>query len=158
LTPFITDFSFISPMLSRISLLLAILIFAASLFQRQIAEKVDHPFKEPTQWEKILGTSKNAAVATGVVDAPVVSVPQHPVAAAIFWIALGVVALSLVAWVMEDAFWLPLVAACLALAAVMIKIAWLPALIAALKTAQTRTTRRRSSTSSGYRRTGTRKY
>jgi hypothetical protein len=72
--------------------------------------------------------------------------PEHPVAKGIFWAGIIIAGMALVGWVLEDVFFLPIVAMCLALTAVMLKAAWLPALLIALKN-QKPAPRRRSSAS-----------
>lgn len=127
--------------LSRISLLLAILLFVAALFQKQIANALGNPLKEPSQLEKVIQGVKGA-----VSEQALVEIPTHPVSAAIFWIAVGIAALALWAWIVENSFWIPLAAMCIALAAGMLKMALLPAVLAAAR-AGTTTARRRSTSS-----------
>jgi hypothetical protein len=123
--------------LSRLSLLLGVLVFAAALMQKSIANWVGHPMTEPTAIEKVIDGVKGATGAR-----PMVEIPTHPVAAVIFWAGLGVAGLALFAWIVEDCFWLPLVAACLGIAAAILKLAWVPALLGMLKAAQTANQRR----------------
>jgi Mlc titration factor MtfA (ptsG expression regulator) len=135
--------------LSRFCLLAAIAVLIASIFQKDLAAKLGQPMTEPTSWERVLGGVKDVVAASKAETAALVAVPEHPVAQKIFYAAVGVAILSLVAWVLETAFWLPLLAMVLALAAVFVKIAWLPALLALLKTTAAKTkstTKRRSAT------------
>jgi hypothetical protein len=133
--------------LSRISLFLAILLFVAALFQKSIATAVGNPITDPTQFEQVINGAKTAIGTTALIE-----VPKHPVQATIFWIAVAIAALSLWAWIVEDNFWLPLVAMCIALGAAMLKMALLPAIIAAAKAGTTqvkrRSTPRRTTTAS----------
>lgn len=131
--------------LSRISLLLAMVLFVASLFQKQIADALGNPLKELSQFEKEIPGVKSA-----VSDQALVEVPTHPVSATIFWIAVGIATLALWAWIVENSFWIPLVAMCIALAAGTLKMALLPAVLAAARVGTT--TARRRSTSSTTRR------
>lgn len=135
--------------LSRLSLLAGILVFIAALFQKQIANAVGSPMTEPTTIEKVLTNVKSVAGN----NQSLVEIPTHPVAATIFWIGLAVAGFALFAWIVEDSFWIPLAAACLGIAAAVLKLAWLPALIAAAKAGQTQVRRRRSqsATSSSHR-------
>ncbi len=128
--------------LSRISFFLAILLFGASLFQKSIASAVGKPIQDPTQWEQVVNGAKAAVGSTALIE-----VPKHPVQATIFWIAVGIAALALWAWIVEDNFWLPLVAMCIALAAALLKMALLPALIAAAKGGATQVKRRSTASS-----------
>ena len=129
--------------LSRISLLLAVLLFVAALFQKQIANAVGNPLTEPTQLEQVMSGIKGATGQSALIE-----VPKHPVSATIFWIAVVIAALALWAWIVEDNFWLPLVAMCIALAAAMLKMAILPAVIAAARAGGTQVKRRRASSTS----------
>lgn len=131
--------------LSRISLLLAILLFIAGLFQKSIANAIGKPLTEPTQLEQVIQGVKGAAGQESMI-----SVPKHPVPATIFWLAVAISVLALWAWIVEDSFWIPLIAMCVAIAAAMLKMAVVPALLAAVKAgsvqAKRRTTRSRSAT------------
>ena len=126
--------------LSRISLLLAIVLLVASLFQKSIANAMGNPLVEPTQLEQVM---KGGLAALG--NSPILEVPKHPVTGTIFWIGLGIAALSLWAWIVEDSFWIPLVALSIALIAAMLKMALIPAVLAAIKAGNT-TVKKRSST------------
>ena len=131
--------------LSRISLLLAILLFIAGLFQKSIANAIGKPLTEPTQLEQVVKGAKASAGQDNLI-----SIPSHPVPDTIFWCAVVISVLALWAWIVEDSFWIPLVAMCVAIAAAMLKMALLPALIAAVRAGNTqvrrRSTRSRSST------------
>ncbi len=134
--------------LSRISLLLAIVLLVVSLFQKDIANAVGKPLTEPTQLEQV---KQGGMAALG--QGPILEVPKHPVTGTIFWIGLGIAALSLWAWIVEDSFWIPLIALSIALIAAMLKMALIPAILAAIKVGNTTvkkrsSTRRTSSTSS----------
>lgn len=129
--------------LSRISLLLAVILFVTSLFQKSIANALGNPLTEPTQMERVIGNVKSAA---GQND--LFSVPKHPVPATIFWCALAIAALALWAWIVEDSFWIPLIAMCVSLGAWLVHLALLPVALAAVRAggvqAKRRTTRTRS--------------
>ena len=131
--------------LSRISLLLAILLFIAGLFQKSIANAIGKPLTEPTQLEQVVQGVKAAAGKDSLI-----SIPSHPVPATIFWCAVVISVLALWAWIAEDSFWIPLIAMCVAIAAAMLKMAVLPALLAAVRAGNTqarrRSTRSRTST------------
>ena len=123
--------------LSRISLLLAILLFIAGLFQKSIANAIGKPLTEPTQLEQVVKGVKAAAGQDNLI-----SIPSHPVPATIFWCAVVISVLALWAWIVEDSFWIPLVAMCVAIAAAMLKMAILPALLAAARAGNTQARRR----------------
>ena len=78
-------------------------------------------------------------------NGPILEVPKHPVTGTIFWIGVGIAALSLWAWIVEDSFWIPLIALSIALIAAMLKMALIPAVLAAIKAGNT-TVKKRSST------------
>ncbi|MBP7950652.1 MAG: hypothetical protein KA004_13460 [Verrucomicrobiales bacterium] len=124
--------------LSRLALLAGILVALAALFQKQIANATGNPMTEPTTLEQVVSAVKGAA------GTALIQVPTHPVAAVIFWAGLAVAGFALFAWIVEDCFWLPLIAACLGLAAAVFKLAWLPVLLAAAKAGQSQVRRRRS--------------
>ena len=131
--------------LSRISLLLAILLFITGLFQKSIANAIGRPLTEPTQLEQVVRGVKGT-----VGPENLISIPTHPVPATIFWCAVVISVLALWAWIVEDSFWMPLIAMCVAIAAAMLKMAILPALLAAVRAGNTqvrrRSTRSRTST------------
>lgn len=127
--------------LSRISLLLAIVLFVAALFQKQIAEAVGKPMTEPTQLEQVFKGVQSAMGSQSLVE-----IPTHPVSATIFWIAVVIAAIALWAWIVENSFWIPLAAMCIALAAAMLKMALLPVVLAAVRGGAQ--AKRRSSSSS----------
>ena len=108
--------------------MLAIVLLVASLFQKSIGSAIGKPLTEPTQLEQVVSGGM-AALGNG----PILEVPKHPVTATIFWIGVALAALSLWAWIVEDSFWIPLVALSIALLAAMLKMALIPALIAAVK-------------------------
>lgn len=127
--------------LSRISFLLAVIIFIAAWFQKPLAEKLGNPITGPTQMEQVFKGARNA-----VSSQPIIEIPTHPVQATIFWVALAIAALALWAWIVEDAFWIALIAMVIALAAAVLKLALLPAFIAAAKAGHTQVKRRRATT------------
>ncbi len=133
--------------LSKLTFLAAVIVLLASIFQKQLAEKIQTPMKEPTMWEKVLGGAKQVVDASKG-EASIFTVPEHPVAKSIFWAAIAIAGVALFAWILEDVFWLPLLAMCLALSAVVLKAAWLPALVALLKTTPVSGQRRKSTASS----------
>ncbi len=125
--------------LSRISLFLAILLLGAACFQKSIAHALGNDIVGPTQLEQVIHGGKAAAGT----DDSLISVPTHPVQATIFWVAMAVTALALWAWIVEDSFWIPLIAMVLALAAAIFKMALLPAfIVAAAKVGGTQVKRR----------------
>jgi hypothetical protein len=129
--------------LSRISLLLAILLFVAALFQKQIANALGNPLTEPTQFEQVIDGVKGAMGSQSLVE-----LPTHPVPKTIFWLAVVIASLALWAWIVETSFWIPLVAMVIAIAAALLKMALLPVVLAAVRAGTTQAKRRSTSSSS----------